>query len=204
MVAMKNINVSDNTRKLLQALYYIQSKAPSNNEDRFSKVYLLKMIYFADRYHLRHFGFLATKDKYYAMKLGPVASATFDILKKNVNEYSSDIEEISENEVIVKEQGEDYLSESFKEALNFALREFKSYGWQVLSNISHCYPEWKKHETELSSIIRRADMSELDFFDDPEDEKYLAKFNKNADPFKEDKDFLTLMKEDFNENSTAS
>jgi len=197
------LNLS-HTRKLLQALYYIQSKTPSSNEDRFNKVYLLKMIYFADRYHLRHFGFLATKDKYYAMKLGPVASTTFDILKKNLEEYSSDVEEISENEVLVKEQGEDYLSESFKESLDFALKEFKNCGWQVLSDISHCYPEWKKHERELSSIIKRADMNELDFFDDPEDEKYLAKFNKNADPFKEDKDFLALMKEDFNENSISS
>jgi len=204
LVGIVMIKVPDNTRKLLQALYYIQSKTPSSNEDRFNKVYLLKMIYFADRYHLRHFGFLATKDKYYAMNLGPVASATFDILKKHLEEYSSDVEEISENDVFVKEQGEDYLSESFKEALNFALREFGIYKGLVLSDISHCYPEWKKHEKELSHFVRRADMSELDFFDDPENEKDLAKFNKNADPFKEDKDFLALMKEDFNENFISS
>jgi len=201
----ENIEVPDHTRKLLQALYYIQSKAPSNNEDRFNKVYLLKMIYFADRYHLRHFGFLASKDKYYAMKLGPVASTTFDILKKNLNDkYSSDIEEISENEVLVKKQDDDHLSESFKEALDFALREFRTYGWSVLSDISHCYPEWKKHEKELYSFVKRADMSELDFFDDPENENALSQFNKNADPFKEDKNFLALMKEDFNENSASS
>lgn len=195
------MKVPNRTRKLLQALYYIQGKAPSGNEDRFSKVYLLKMMFFADRYHLRHFGFLATEDSYYAMKLGPVASATFDILKKNLNDdYLSDVEEISENEVLINKQGEDELSESFKEALDFALREFGSYGWRELSEISHCYPEWKRHEKELSGFIKRMDMSELDFFDDPEDESCFAGFSRNIDPFKEDKDFLSLMKEDFNAN----
>jgi len=203
MNEVTDMRVFDNARKLLQALYYIQSRAPSNNESRFNKVYLLKMIFFADRYHLRHFGCLATKDEYYAMKLGPVASTTFDILKKKLNEYSSDVEEISENEVLVKKQNEDYLSESFKESLNFALKEFSVYCWEDLSKISHCYPEWEKHKGEISSVIKRSEMSLLDFFEDPEDEKCLAKFNKNTDPFKEDKNFLALMKEDFCENIVA-
>jgi len=140
------------------------------------------------------------------MKLGPVASTTFDILKKNVNinaaenNYLSDIEEISENEVIVKEQGKDELSESFKEALDFSLKEFGSYDWLVLSEISHCYPEWKKHETNLSKNNKRICMDDRDFFDDPEDEGCLATFGKKNDPFKEDKEVLALMKEDFDEN----
>jgi len=203
MDMVKDIKVLDHTRKILQALYYLQSRTPTSNEDRFNKAYLLKMIFFADRYHLRHFGFLATEDKYCAMKNGPVASVTFDILKKNWDEYSSDVEEISEHDVCIKEQSDDYLSESFKESLDFALNEFKNYSWSVLSDISHCYPEWKKHEKELLSR-KSVDMSDLDFFEDIENERDLAKFGKNTDPFKEDKDFLALMKEDFNENFVSS
>jgi hypothetical protein len=74
--------------KILQALYYIQEKAPSSNQDRFNIVYLLKMIFFSDRYHLRHFGITATCDDYYAMmKLGPVASFTFDMLKRKYTQF---------------------------------------------------------------------------------------------------------------------
>jgi len=143
---------------------------------------------------------MASEDTYYAMKLGPVASTTFDILKKKLDgDYLSDIEEISENEVLVKKQDEDELSESFKESLAFAFREFGFYEWLVLSEISHCYPEWKKHEAKLESS-RRIFMDDRDFFNDPEDESCLAKFGKKADPFKEDQKFLELMKEDFDAN----
>jgi len=194
----------DRTRKILQALYYIQSRSP-NSQNRYNRVYLLKMIYLADRYHIRHFGFAATEDTYYAMKLGPVASATFDILKKNVTENCrSEVDDVSENEVVIKEQGEDELSESFKEALDFALREFGNYGWQDLSEISHCYPEWKKHGGSLSVLNRRVPMNTRDFFDDPEDEGCFARFGKNTYAFKEDKEFLELMKEDFDENTITS
>lgn len=187
-------------RKILQALYYLQNKAKS--KDKNNKVYLLKMIFMADRYHLRHFGITATNDNYCAMKLGPVASATYDILKKknprNVNSaeigYLSDIEEISEYDVLIKPQEQDELSDSFKEALDFALKEFGHYSWGKLSNISHCYPEWKKYETFLAENTVQKFMDIQDFFDDPEDETCIG---KKGDPFKDDKEFLALLKEEY-------
>jgi len=170
------------TPRILQALYYIQSKAPADNSDRFHRTYFLKMIYFADRYHLRHYGFTATDDTYYAMKLGPVASATYDILK------SVAVKEISEHEVFIDRFGDDDLPESFKESLDFALLNFGSYGWAALSDITHFYPEWKKHESNIAQK-RRIAMDVRDFFDDPQDKK--------DDPFKEDRAFLESLREDF-------
>ncbi|MDR0306100.1 MAG: SocA family protein [Chitinispirillales bacterium] len=194
-------------RKILQALYYIQSKAPFDNQSRYNKVYLLKMIFTADRYHLRHYGLLATGDSYFAMKLGPVASATYDILKKspyNINSaeevYFSAIKELSENDVLIDPQEEDELSVSFKKALDFALREFGDYDWNTLSNISHCYPEWKKHEENLPG---RMPMDIKDFFDDPADENCFIVFGKKDDPFKENKDFLALLKDDYDADSIS-
>ena len=200
-------------RKILQALYYIQRKAPADNQSRFSRVYLLKMIFAADRYHLRHFGFMATDDNYFAMKLGPVASATYNILKHSLGGinsaemfYLSAVKEISEHDVVIEEQGEDELSESFKEAIDFALREFGHYNWEQISSISHCYPEWKKHESALAVLEtnKRIEMSVRDFFDDPSDEGCFAKFDKDGDPFKEDKDFLALLKSDYDAHTISA
>ncbi|MDR3001622.1 MAG: SocA family protein [Fibromonadaceae bacterium] len=183
--------------KIQQALYYIQGKAPPINQDRFNIVYLLKMIFFSDRYHLRNFGITATGDDYYAMKLGPVASSTFDMLKGRSNErYLSSIQEIDEYNVEIKQQEEDELSDSFKEAINFALKEFGDCDWKKISDISHCYPEWKKHESELSGF-KRVQMNEIDFFDDPDDSLCFAKFGKKNDPFKDDKEYLSLRKKHY-------
>ena len=170
--------------RILQALYYIQSNAPKDNPDRFHRTYFLKIIYFADRYHLRRYGFTATDDSYYAMKLGPVASATYDILK------SAKVKEISEYEVFIDDSGDDDLPESFKESLNFALSEFGKYGWAALSSITHKYPEWKKHEPNIPHN-RCIAMDIRDFFDDPQ-----PLYAPN-DPFKEDREFLESLREDF-------
>jgi hypothetical protein len=192
--------------KMLQALYYIQEKAPSSNRDRFNVVYLLKMIFFSDRYHLRHFGITATLDDYYAMKLGPVASYTYDILKGDIfnldcadAKYLDSIKEIDKNNVEIKQQKDDELSVSFKESIDFALKEFGNCDWGKLSEISHCYPEWKKHENELSGFNKRVQMNETDFFDDPDDSICFANFGKENDPFKDDKEYLSLRKKHYDE-----
>jgi uncharacterized phage-associated protein len=55
----------------------------------------LKLIYFADRYHLRKYGRLVTNDIYYAMNYGPVPSSVKDIaegsefLGEKEKEYAS-------------------------------------------------------------------------------------------------------------------
>jgi uncharacterized phage-associated protein len=199
------MNKLPSARKILQALYYLQSNAPRDNNDRFNRVYLLKMLYFADRYHLRHFGNLASNDKYFAMALGPVASVAYNVLKKssyNINsaetECLSDVKELSENDVEIEYQNDDELSKSFKNALDFTLKEFGYYGWKKQSDISHCYPEWKKHRSELTPANPRIPMELQDFFDDPDDDACFLEFGKNYDPFKEDKEFLALLRDDLN------
>jgi len=181
-------------RKILQALYYIQSRAPAGNKDRNSIMYLLKMIFFADRYHLRHFGITATDDIYFAMKHGPVASSTWDLLK---NSRYSAVRPLSEIYVSIEKQDEDELSESFREALDFALKEFGNYKSFELSDITHCYPEWKKHEADLATS-NRIQMDMRDFFDDPADEDCFKKFHIENDPFKDDEEYLFLRKEHYN------
>jgi uncharacterized phage-associated protein len=194
---------SPSVRKILQALYYIQSRAPTDNEDRFNIVYLLKMIYFSDRYHLRHYGNLATQDTYYAMKMGPVASVTYDLLKKagrNMTpteiEQLSYVKELDEYSVEIEAQGSEDLSISFKKAMDFTLKEFGQFKWGKQSDLSHCYPEWKKHEQALTRANPRILMDIKDFFDDIDDDKQLSELGKDSDPFREDREFLMLLRDD--------
>lgn len=65
------------SEKAIEAILYIASNAP--NPDLY---HVGKILYFADRIHLEQFGRLIAGDSYIAMKDGPVASATYDILKK--------------------------------------------------------------------------------------------------------------------------
>lgn len=191
-------------KRILQALYYIQSHAPRDNGSRLSKVYLLKILFFADRYHLRNFGVLATGDTYFAMKMGPVASVTFDILKgkfptvMNAWEYPlmSEVEDIDENNVNIKAQDDDELSESFKEALDFSLSTFGSYQYDELSDISHDYPEWKRFKEDLEHLTaKRFEMSEDDFFENPKTLEKSKKYKIVKDPYDEDEEFLAVMRE---------
>jgi hypothetical protein len=50
---------------------------------------VLTILYFADRLHLEQFGRLISGDHYIAMKNGPIASATFDLLGAARNGYTT-------------------------------------------------------------------------------------------------------------------
>lgn len=179
-----------NTEKVLQILYKIQHDSPC--KDNTDIMYLLKILYFSDRYHLRHYGITASGDNYYAMERGPVASLAFDILRD-----SDIVNSLSEYAVEIPYQGNDELSESVNESVDFALRTFGKYNCWKLSDITHEYPEWKKHKKELKEGKNsRVQMDIKDFFDDPEDYNWLRKYKLSEDPFKEDKEFLQLLKED--------
>jgi uncharacterized phage-associated protein len=193
--------------KTLQALYYIQHNAPSK-KNKYNIMYLLKLLYFSDRYHLRHFDSIASEDTYYAMKNGPVAYVAFNVLKVkfplslNLEEIpliSKSITPLSEYEVQIKKQDDNELSKKFKQSLNFSLETFGKYGQGkygqfVLSEITHIYPEWKKHEKSLKAGRKFIVMNLEDFHENPDGKEFEEKMKKlgldlKRDPFqKEDAD----------------
>ncbi|MEB8638637.1 Panacea domain-containing protein [Cronobacter muytjensii] len=62
--------------KALEAILYVASKAP------ISDIYHVgKILYFADCAHLERYGRFILGDNYVAMKDGPVASKTYDMMK---------------------------------------------------------------------------------------------------------------------------
>lgn len=126
-------------------------------------MYLLKLIFFADRYHLRKYLRPATSDRYIAMKKGVVASYLYDICKGNTK-----IDGISslENFQIKLEKSANFgneLSPSDIEAIDFSLAHFAHFGEFALSEITHAYPEWKMYEQK---IVSEETKSEQMFFED--------------------------------------
>lgn len=78
------------TRGIIQAFAYMAYKKPDHTMDNM-KAY--KLLWLADRYHLRHTGRFVTGDTYFAMPKGPVLNDVRSILEgqpthlKNEDDY---------------------------------------------------------------------------------------------------------------------
>ena len=166
------IHLTFDYQKATQALVFFAEKAGQ----RINKMKALKLVYFADRYHLRKYGCPITNDEYFAMRLGPVASGVKDLLEM------SDFLGAEEKDYVARflTPGDrlaiavtrpfepEVLALTEIEALTFAWETFGGYDEFALSELTHKYPEWKKHEhrLEMASRIR---MKFEDFLDDPDD-----------------------------------
>ncbi len=190
-------------KKALQALYYIQSA--SNISDKLS---LLKLVFFADRYHIRNYGISMLQDDYCAMTLGPVCSKTYDLIKKGLyydgltaeGQHLVDENLFCNRDVVsVKNTGDDYLSISDKEALDFSIRHFGSFSPYQLSEITHAYPEWSRYRDVLDSHVSASEtMDYADFFSDPEEgNEYIIKYLGGKDPFADDVSVMNAMREEY-------
>src|ERR1041385_8562498 len=72
----ENSPLAVDKRKAIETIIYVARKAPI--ADRF---HVCKIIYFADKYHLQHYGRFVFGDYYVAMKNGPVPSGAYDVIK---------------------------------------------------------------------------------------------------------------------------
>jgi len=183
---MEEKTPSKKYKKITQTLNFIARKQEGCKID---KLKAIKLVWVADRYHIRKYGRPLSWDTYEAMKLGPVGSNTKDIadgcstfLGKSEREYSEQyVKAVYKNFIkSVQEPDYSYFSESDIEALNFALKEFNSMGAIELAKLSHEYPEWKKHENTLQNLSeRKVRMDYLDFFENPKGIEDRFKVDKN-------------------------
>lgn len=161
-------------KKSTQAINYFAQKEKNCILD---KIKALKLLYFADRYHVRKYGRTITNDEYFAMNYGPVPSGAKDIIEGSTflgdieREYSSSYLEIIKDYNCVKSiknVDESELSVSEIESLEFVWEKLGRIEKFDLADMTHKYPEWKKHEEQLKSgITSRIKMDLLDFLSDP-------------------------------------
>ena len=170
--------------KMSQIIGYIfkVSKIPKIN-----RVKLIKLIWAADRYHIRKYGRLVSGDTYYAMTHGPVSSLALDIAqltewKFNDDEYAF-LEKLfnSDKKDTWIEGGvsidDDYLSETDKEAIEFSWSTFGKFdNFYLADKISHRYPEWKRledHFVDTSKPTTRVVINNEDFFENPDNDEFF-------------------------------
>lgn len=179
-----------NYKKAVQALncfaYY--------NGNSLNKMKAIKLIWLADRLHLRRYGRTITGDIYFALPHGPVPSTTKDILCLNPYTLSEDeftyIDEflsiISKYDYkSIKDPNQNVFSKTDLNVLDDVFKHYGKYDQYELRDISHKFPEWKKWEQKLGAIHTRFMMDYEDFFKDAE---------INSPIFHETQDDLELVK----------
>jgi len=160
-------------RKVTQALNFFARQ----DGGTINKMRSLKLLFFADRYHLRKYGRPITNDEYFAMDYGPVPSGAKDLAESSVfrpnveKEYAERFIAPSEDLLSFRSVAcvDDLVfSKTDLEALHFAWDAFRRFNAFDLAELTHVYPEWKKHEAALKSGVNsRVKMHYLDFLDDP-------------------------------------
>jgi uncharacterized phage-associated protein len=168
------IHLGFDHKKATQAINFFATKAGGY----INKMKAIKLIYFADRYHLRKYGRPITNDEYFAMPYGPVNSGVkeitenSDFLADDEQEYAAIYLKIPNQYGVRSIHPIDtkVFSKSDIEALSFAWEKFGKYNQYQLADISHNYPEWKRFKQIIESKTRsRVRMNYEDFFEDPEE-----------------------------------
>lgn len=187
-------------KKATQALNLLARK----KDGKINKMKAIKLIFLADRLHLRKYGRPIVGDMYWAMKLGPVGSLT-----KNVAELSSISEEaltyakkyikpIDEKKQILaslKQEDLSVFSKTDLECIESVYSKFSDKDQFELAEITHEFPEWIKHKKELDGGKKRVRMDYDDFFVDTP---------KGNDLFSQNKSDLEMAKESFSEQKGIS
>ena len=160
--------------KIIEAVVYLVSRS---KDRKMSKLHLLKMLFFADRWHLRMYGRSVTGDTYYAMQYGPVPSECKRVAEGNpslnMGEALSGALAFPCPNIVHALRGErrSALSDSDIAALD-AARGVEQRERDLVA-FSHNFPEWQKHERAITNIHCRKRMDGLDFFlDAPKGSEY--------------------------------
>lgn len=194
--------ISSLHKKATQAINYLARK----KEGKINKMKAIKLVYFADRFHLRKYGRPIVGDVYWAMKLGPVGSDTLNIANISDNDLNKEslhyVKEyltrpsgdIKREEILSKKEVDiDVFSQSDIEALESVYKEFGDKDQFELADMTHDYPEWAKFKKEiLVEGKKRLRMDYLDFFKNPK--------NSGSSLFTLPEEDLELSKETYQEN----
>jgi uncharacterized phage-associated protein len=162
----------------------------------------MKYVWLSDRLHLRIYGRSITNDTYYAMKLGPVPSGTYNIVKndpfieKGDIEYSSQYLAPKDNKkqrfISTNMVDETVFSKSDLKVLNSVFEKFSNMTKWQLSDYSHLFDEWTRYKEQLEKNPKgRFEVIPDDFFNET---------NLGDDVFNQSKETLDCLKELFEEN----
>lgn len=140
------------------------------SEGKVNYMKAIKLIWLADRYHLRNHGRTITGDLYFALKNGPVASNSLDLIKNN-NLSKSELEYTNKlftksNFDLVSLSGVDLnvFSKNEVRILNLIFEKYSYMSWREISDFSHSFPEWKLYEDNLKADKDRRYQIDMNLF----------------------------------------
>lgn len=181
---MNRISFPFKKEKVLECILYLAGKGLDLTTYR-----VVKLLYLADREHLREFGRPTSFDRYVAMKNGPVASFAYDVMKGH---KSSGISTDDLPFLLVK-RGDLNYAEAPKRGINRKL--FSRSDLHVLDETCKQYGDWTfkqlydlthKHEAYdkvWSNKISNADSMRFeDFFEGMENKERLIENLKTVSP----------------------
>jgi uncharacterized phage-associated protein len=162
--------------KALNSILWVANRLPRKDFHR-----IFKVLYFADKYHLQHYGRLICGDTYIAMKDGPVPSAIYDIFKAVRGEGNSPYVEEAEKAFSVRNRyfvepkrkaDPNTLSESDRESLDWAIKKYGRKSFGQLKEESHD-KAWEKADQD-------GDIDVLDIARMLEDGEHLVEYLKGT------------------------
>ena len=186
--------MAKDTTKIIQALAYLADSQPNKVIDNM-KAY--KLLWLADRYHLRQTGRTITGDSYYAMPFGIVPSDAKCILDgtktklRNPKGYKGRYITNPDGHgfKVIAQPDLNVFSESDQAALDKVIAMYGSLDAMQLSELSHQFPEWTFYrdmlEDKEAKNSYKIDMDHF-FEDAPTSASQL---------FDEDKEMLSLTQE---------
>lgn len=182
-----------NTKKIIQALTYLANYQPEKMLDNM-KAY--KLLWLADRYHLRQTGRTITGDAYYAMPYGIVPSDAKCLLENEKTKlrepkgYKNKYLLLDDHQYkAIAEPDLKEFSDSDLEALDKVLAIYNAYDALQLSELSHKFPEWTFYRDLLENKeTKNSYRIDLDhFFEDSPSEDHRL--------FDDSKELLDLTQE---------
>lgn len=148
------------TSKIIQSLCYIANSQADATVDTM-KAY--KLLWLADRWHLRNCSCTVSGDEYWALPKGPVPTDARNLvdgkktkLDNPAGLFEEYIEVLPNHKIRAKKQP--YLgvfSENDRKALALAVERFGNMSSYQLSDFSHEFPEWRHYEALLKDDSKK-------------------------------------------------
>ena len=150
--------------KALEVILFIAEK---KKPEPFDFYHILKINFFADKYHLNNYGRPVVGDTYVPLNHGPVAETMYKILKQDalemqaLHEYhaGSNVHEAFEVQDRYwvhpkRSYYQNILSDSDTEALNWAYDKYASMSFRELEDLTHEEIGWKDAYFGGSAMIK--------------------------------------------------
>lgn len=161
---MSMLKFRTNPDKALEVILWLANKRPLLDFHS-----ILKLLFFADVYHLNTYGRPIVGDQYRALPYGPVAQSTYDILKgeplalEELDTADPPFEVVDRYKVNpLRPCNLEKLSASDVEALGHAWDEHSHLGFNRRTDVSHKHPAYQKAVDANTPYMDYADFLELD------------------------------------------